>query len=163
MGRMQLLVLSQPRNGSITNLEDAVRRSLEAAPLRFVDAVVLIKQDNDTIEFAAVSDIALPDRMWRGLLAQALFGNETVGIAPWTLPDPPDEPDAMLDLKEVHLLEISDRIPRNSASLLVLVEHHWMDELSDEHIAPGHLVANGWISTGALVALGKSQPQRWPS
>ena len=162
MGRIQLIVLSQPRSGNIADLEDAVRRCVEAAPIRFIDALMLAKNDDDAIEFATVRDLANPDREWRGLLAHALFGSKAVGMTPWTMPDPPDAPDAISDLKEMHLLEISDRIPRNSSSLLVLVEHHWMDELGDDQIAPGHLVANGWISIDALVELGRSPPQQRP-
>lgn len=161
MGRMQLIVLSQPSSGSIANLEDAVRRCLEAAPLRLVDAVAMNKRENGTIEFVSVSEISNFDAVWRGLLAHALFGNEAIGIEPWALPEPADEPDTILDPKEVHLLEISDRIPRNSSCLLVLIEHQWMDELSEESIAPGRLIANGWISSGTLVALGDAQPKRW--
>jgi hypothetical protein len=157
---MQLIVLSQPRSVDVAELEDAIKRCVEAAPIHFVDGLVLTKNDNDAIAFAAVSDISDPERPWRGLLAQALFGNEAVGIAPWIMPNPPDEPDAVIDLKEVQLLEISDRIPRNSSSLIVLVEHRWMDEFGDDQVAPGHLVANGWISIEALIELGKSRPRQ---
>jgi hypothetical protein len=158
MGRIQLIVLSRPRSGDITDMEEAIQRCVEVAPIDFVDAFVLNKDDNDAIEFAGVRDIERPERAWRGVLAAAFFGSDVVGIAPWTMPPPPDEPDAFIDLKEVHLLEISDRIPRNSSSLLVLVEHRWMDELGDDQIAPGHLIANGWISLGALVEMGNARP-----
>ena len=70
-----------------------------------------------------------------GKCREALFGDE-VGMESWTRPDPPDQPDPILDLKEAHLLEISDRLPRNSSSLLVLIEHYWMDELSDSILSP---------------------------
>ena len=160
MGRTQLIVLSQPRSRNIVALEEAVQRCLEAAPIDVIDALVLTKNDNDAIDLVTVGDFGHPDRAWRGLLATALFGNDVAGIAPWAMPDPPDEPDPAIDLTEAHLLEISDRIPRNSSSLLVLIEHRWMDELSDKHLAPGRLVANGWISIGALSTMGRAQPQR---
>ncbi len=162
MGRTQLIVLSQPQGRNIADLEDAVRRSVEFAPIDFVDAVQLAKNDNDAIEFTAVSDISNPGRVWRGLLARALFGMDATEKAPWSPLDSLDAPDPIIDLKEVHLLEISDRIPRNSSSLLVLVEHHWMDELGDDHIAQGHLVATGWISIRGLLELCDAQPHRRP-
>ena len=162
MGCMQLLVLNQPENGNVTDLEDAIRRCVEAAPIRFVDALVLTKNVEGAIKFATISDIEQPDRAWRGLLANALFGSNTPGIAPWIIQKSSNQPAGICDLKEVQLLEIYDRIPRNSSSLLVLVEHIWMDELADELIAPGHLVATGWISPEFLLELGNTQPHRWP-
>ena len=162
MGRMQIIVLSQPQGEDISNLENGIQRSIEAAPIRFIDALVLTKKESGAIEFTAVSDIENPDRAWRGLLAQAFFGSETAGIAPWSLPAPPVEPDEIVDLSETHLLDICDRIPRNSSGLLVLVEHLWMDEFSDDQIAPGRLVANAWVSYGFLVELGNALPQRGP-
>lgn len=158
MGRYQLVVLSQPSSDDVSELERAVVRSLELAPIRFVDALMLTKNENDEICFAAVCDIDAPDRAWRGLIAQALFGREAAASEPWHVSRPPDRADAAFELSEVQLLEIGDRIPRQSSALIVLVEHQWMDELTDALISPGLLVANGWISIHKLMEMRNATP-----
>lgn len=160
MGRFQLVVLSQPGSEDVSALEDAMARCLEVAPIQFVDGLVMTKNANDEFGFVAVCDLGDPDRAWRGLIAQALFGRETVRYEPWRISNHPDDPGDAIDLTEEQLWEISDRIPRLSSTLVVLVEHQWMDELTDVLIEPGRLIANGWISIGKLIEMGNAPPQR---
>lgn len=158
MGRYQLVVLSHPSTDDIARLEHAVTRSLERAPIRFVDAVVLTKNANDEIGFSAVCDLDDPDRIWRGLIAQALFGREAATREAWHPARPPDVADDAFELAEMQLFEISDRIPRASSALIVLLEHRWMDELTDDLLAPGRLIASGWISIDKLMDM-RNAPQ----
>jgi hypothetical protein len=160
MGRTQLVVLSQPDCEDISRLEQAVARSLEVAPIELVDALVLTKDANDEIGFQTISDIGNPDRAWRGLIARAFFGSGAARPEPWNAPTPLDEPDELVELTQELLWEISDRIPRQSSVLIVLVEHIWMDELYDVLTAPGRLIATGWISIGKLMEMGNGPQPR---
>ena len=159
MGRTQLVVLSQPDSEDISNLEQAVARSLEVAPIELIDALVLSKDANDVIRFETISDIGCAHRAWRGLIARAFFGSDAARPEPWNAPIPLDQPDELVELTQEMLWEISDRIPRQSSVLIVLVEHVWMDELFDVLTEPNRLIATGWISIGKLMDMG-NEPQR---
>ena len=115
MGCTQLIVLTQPQGGNIADLEEAIQRCVEAAPIRFVDGLVLTKDANGAIDFNAVSDIenagsCMAWSLRAGALRKRRGGKNALDPAR----SPTDEPGTILELKKVHLLEISDRIPRNS-------------------------------------------------
>ena len=158
IGPVQLLILGfeDPQfNGEI--LEE-LKRLKEADVVRVIDAAVVRKNDDGSVDMLHTSDLSDEEAMEFGATIGALIGLGAAGEE-GLVAGAEAGAEAMADggsvIGEEDVWYAADVIPTGTATAIALLEHRWAIPLRDSIIrANGFVLADEWIHAKDLVAIG---------
>lgn len=157
IGPVQLLMLGFDDPQFRGEILDELKRLREADIVRVIDAVVVKKNEDSSVDILQTSDLSDDEAQEFGAIVGALIGlgmdgedGMAVGAAAGAA--------AMEDGKVFDDDEIwyaADAIPVGTATAIALLEHRWAIPLRDAVVrAGGFTVADEWIHPRDLVAIG---------
>jgi uncharacterized membrane protein len=157
IGPVQMLVLGfeDPQfNGAILR---ELARLKDADIVRVIDAAVVKKNDDGTVEILQTSDLTADEKTEFGALVGALIGLGAAGEegleAGAVAGAAAMEDGRVFDEDEVWYA--ADVIPAGTAAAVALLEHRWAIPLRDTILeANGFVLADEWIHAKDLVAVG---------
>lgn len=159
-GPIQFIVIgfrgNQFRGEILPELEALVKSKL----IRVIDLLVVRKDEDEEVEVFQASTLSEAERADLAALAGALVGLGAAGVEGAELfAEANVESLAERDyfgFDEEDIEEIIEDLPDNSTAAVLLFEHAWAIPFKQAiQRAGGELIAQGLISSGALVALGE--------
>ncbi|HTZ07033.1 MAG TPA: hypothetical protein VMB53_14955 [Gaiellaceae bacterium] len=158
IGPVQLLILGfeDPQfNGEIL---DELKRLKEADVVRVIDAAVVRKNDDGSVDMLHTSDLSDDEAMEFGATIGALIGLGAAG-EDGLVAGAEAGAEAMADggsvIGEEDVWYAADVIPTGTATAIALLEHRWAIPLRDSIArANGFVLADEWIHAKDLVAIG---------
>jgi uncharacterized membrane protein len=157
-GPIQLVVAGFGQAAIPLDVVNQLRRLRDDGIVRLVDAVFVAKDEHGDLTEIKVSDLNEEEAVLLGTLTGALFGYGAAGEEGAELGAElgglaAEEGEFGLDEDDIDA--IADLIPPGSAALFLLLEHLWAIGLKEAfRNANGSILAHGWITPGALVAMG---------
>jgi uncharacterized membrane protein len=159
-GPIQFLVVgfagNQFRGEILPELETLVRSGL----IRVIDLLAVKKDEEGNVEILQVSTLSEAERADLAALAGALVGLGAAGVegalvgAELAVESLAERDYFGFDDEDID--EILEELPDNSTAAVLLFEHAWAIPFKQAiQRAGGELIAQGFISPGALVALGE--------
>jgi len=154
IGPVQMLVLGFTEPEFTGTIADELDKLRENDFVRIIDALVVEKDDDGTVNALQVSDLTADEAMEMGAIAGALIG----------LGEGDPESGAVIGAAEGadgHLIPdeevwfVVDTIPNGSAAAILLLEHLWAIPLRDSIVdAGGIALTDQWIHPVDLIAVG---------
>jgi len=159
IGPVQLLMLGFEDPQFKGEILEELKRLKDADIVRVIDAAVVRKNDDDSVDILHASDLSPEEAQEFGAVVGALIGlgmdgedGMAVGAAAGA--------EAMEDGKvfdDDQIWYAADAIPTGTATAIALLEHRWAIPLRDAILrAGGFVLADEWIHPSDLVAIGLS-------
>ena len=157
LGPVQLLVLGFKDPQFKGEILEELRRLKEADVVRVIDAAVVRKNDDDSVEILHKSDLSKEEAQEFGAIVGALIGLGAKGeegmVAGAEAGAEALEDREVFDDEDVWY--VADAIPAGTATAIALLEHRWAIPLRDAIVrAGGFVLADEWIHAKDLVAVG---------
>jgi uncharacterized membrane protein len=158
IGPVQVLVLGFEHPDFRGQVLAEIDRLRAADTVRLVDALVVRKHEDGTVEKVQRSDLTQLESAELGATVGALIGFGAAGLEGAELgaeagAEAGAESNEILD--EENFWYIEEAIPPGSAAAIVLLEHRWAIPLRDSiRSAGGSLLADAWVHPQDLVAVG---------
>jgi uncharacterized membrane protein len=157
---MQLIVVVFPDAGLPAGVIQQLRASKERGVIRLVDGGFVAKGAEGEVLLLEGAGFDFGDATFAGTLAGALFGCGADGEAIAQLEETAllaEAENAGFGLSADDLAEISDRIPRGSVAVILLIEHRWVAGFTESvEAAQGTLLAQGWITPKSILEITSS-------
>lgn len=158
MGPVQLLVLGFEDNEHFTGaIMEEVKRLREHDIVRLVDLLLVMKDEDGSIDAVMGSDLSKDEAMEFGAMAGALVGLGAAGEAgleAGALAGAEEAQDGHI-LDEAEVWYIADAIPPGTSAAIALIEHRWAIPLRNAIAdAGGMALADEWLHPADLVAIG---------
>jgi uncharacterized membrane protein len=136
---------------------EELKRLKDADIVRVIDAAVVKKNDDDSVEMLHTSDLSEDEAQEFGAIVGALIGLGAAGEegleAGAAAGAEALEDRQVFDDQEVWY--VADAIPAGTATAIALLEHRWAIPLRDAIVrAGGFVLADEWIHARDLVAVG---------
>ena len=159
IGPVQMLMLGFEDPKFTGAILEELERLKDADIVRVIDAAVVRKHDDGTVEMLHTSDLSQDEAMEFGAIVGALIG---LGAAGEEGAEAGAEAGAeQAEAEGIHPFagaeewDVLADIPNDSAAALILLEHHWAVPLRDAIArAGGFRISDGFISPLDLVAIG---------
>jgi uncharacterized membrane protein len=158
IGPVQVLVLGFENPDFRGEIVAEIDRLRQSGTVRLIDAIVVRKHDDGTVQSVHRSDLTQDESAELGATVGALIGFGAAGLEGAELgaeagAEAGAESNEILD--EDHVWYIEESIPAGSAAAIVLLEHRWAIPLRESiRSAGGTLLADAWIHPQDLVAVG---------
>lgn len=157
IGPVQMLVLGFEDPKFKGEILDELKRLKEADIVRVIDAAVLRKNDDDSIEILHTSDLTEEETQEFGAIVGGLIGLGMAGEEGLEAGAVAGA-EAMADggpFRDEDVWYVADAIPTGTATAIALLEHRWAIPLRDAiGRAGGFVLADEWIHAKDLVAVG---------
>jgi uncharacterized membrane protein len=157
IGPVQMLVLGfeDPQfNGAILT---ELARLRDADIVRVIDAAVVKKEDDGSVEILQTSDLSDDEKTEFGALVGALIGLGAAGeegLEAGAVTGAAAMEDGRV-FDDADVWYAADAIPAGTAAAIALLEHRWAIPLRDSIAAAnGFVLADEWIHAKDLVAVG---------
>ena len=157
IGPVQMLVLGfeDPKfNGAILK---ELARLKDADIVRVIDAAVVKKEEDGSVEILQTSDLSPDEKTEFGALVGALIGLGAAGeegLEAGAVAGAVAMEDGRV-FDEADVWYAADAIPAGTAAAIALLEHRWAIPLRNTIIeANGFVLADEWIHAQDLVAIG---------
>ncbi len=157
IGPVQMLVLGfeDPQfNGAILK---ELARLKDADIVRVIDAAVVKKEEDGSVEILQTSDLSQDEKTEFGALVGALIGLGAAGedgLEVGAVAGAVAMEDGRV-FDEADVWYAADTIPAGTAAAIALLEHRWAIPLRDSIVqANGFVLADEWIHAKDLVAIG---------
>ena len=157
IGPVQMLVLGfeDPQfNGAILK---ELARLKDADIVRVIDAAVVKKEEDGSVEILQTSDLSQDEKTEFGALVGALIGLGAAGeegLEAGAVAGAVAMEDGRV-FDEADVWYAADTIPAGTAAAIALLEHRWAIPLRDTILqANGFVLADEWIHAKDLVAIG---------
>ena len=157
IGPVQMLVLGfeDPQfNGAILK---ELARLRDADIVRVIDAAVVKKEEDGSVEILQTSDLTQDEKTEFGALVGALIGLGAAGedgLEVGAVAGAVAMEDGRV-FDEADVWYAADTIPAGTAAAIALLEHRWAIPLRDSIVqANGFVLADEWIHAKDLVAIG---------
>jgi len=157
IGPVQMLVLGFQDPQFKGEILEELKRLKDADIVRVIDAAVVKKNDDDSVEMLHTSDLSEDEAKEFGAIVGALIGlgaeGEEGAEAGAEAGAAALEGGHVIDDEEVWY--VADAIPTGTATAIALLEHRWAIPLRDAIArAGGFVLADEWIHAKDLVAAG---------
>ena len=157
IGPVQLLVLGFEDPQFKGEILEELKRLKEADIVRVIDAAVVKKNEDGSVDTLHTSDLSADEAKEFGAIVGALIGlgaDGEEGMEAGAVAGAEALEDGrLLDDKEVWY--VADAIPTGTATAIALLEHRWAIPLRDAIVrAGGFVLADEWIHAKDLVAVG---------
>ena len=157
IGPVQMLMLGFEDPQFKGEILEELKRLKDADIVRVIDAAVVRKNDDDSVDILHASDLSPEEAQEFGAVVGALIGlgmdgedGMAVGAAAGA--------EAMEDgrvFDDDQIWYAADAIPTGTATAIALLEHRWAIPLRDAILrAGGFVLADEWIHPSDLVAIG---------
>jgi uncharacterized membrane protein len=157
IGPVQMLVLGFDDPQFKGEILEELKRLREADIVRVIDAAVVKKNADDSVEFLHTSDLSEEEAQEFGAIVGALIGLGAAGEEGATLGAAAGA-EAMEDRQvfdDEDVWAVADVIPTGTATAIALLEHRWAIPLRDAiRRAGGFVLADEWIHAKDLLAVG---------
>ena len=157
IGPVQMLVLGFEDPKFKGEILDELKRLKEADIVRVIDAAVVKKNEDGTVETLHTSDLSEDEAEEFGAIVGALIGLGAEGEEGM---EAGAEAGAKA-LEDGHVFDedeiwyVADAIPTGTATAIALLEHRWAIPLRNAIVrAGGFVLADEWIHAKDLVAVG---------
>jgi uncharacterized membrane protein len=156
LGPVQMLVLGFEDPKFKGEVLEELKRLKEADIVRVIDAAVIKKNEDGSVDTLHTSDLSKEEAMEFGAIVGALIGLGAEG-------EEGVEAGAIAGaeaLEDGHVFDedvwyVADAIPTGTATAIALLEHRWAIPLRDSIArAGGFVIADEWIHPKDLVAVG---------
>ena len=161
VGPVQLIVLGFAHPQFEGEILDELQRLREADTIRVIDALAVYKDAQGEVAILEMSNLTKDEEIELGAKIGALvgigaFGDDDANVEKVALAGAQtaaDEGVGIFSAEEAW--EIVDDIPKDTAAILLMIEHHWAVPLRDAVArANGFTIADGFVSPYDLVAIG---------
>jgi uncharacterized membrane protein len=156
-GPVQMLIVGFEEPNFTGEILAELKRLKEADVIRLVDMILLVKDDDGSVEVIQHSDLSQDEAMEFGAVVGALIGlgaeGEEGAEAGAIVGAAAMEDGHVFDEDEVWYA--ADAIPNGSAAAIALIEHRWAIPLRNAIFrAGGMALADEWIHAKDLIAIG---------
>ena|SRR5947209_4858523 len=158
IGPVQLLVLGFDQPEFHGEIKAELEKLRQTDTIRIIDALAVHKDSSGDIEVEHLSNLSKDEAIELGSKVAALIGLGIDGEAGFEAGAEVGAEKAAADGIDVfggEEWDVLQEIPNNTATALVLIEHHWAVPLRDAIArAGGFRISDGFISPLDLVAIG---------
>ncbi len=157
IGPVQMLVLGFEDPAFKGEILDELKRLKDADIVRVIDAAVVRKNEDSSVDILHTSDLSSEEAQEFGAIVGALIGlgvdGEEGAAAGAAAGAEAMEDGRVFDDEEIWYA--ADAIPTGTATAIALLEHRWAIPLRDSIArAGGFVLADEWIHPQDLVAVG---------
>ena len=157
IGPVQLLVLGFEDPQFKGEILEELKRLKEADVVRVIDAAVVRKNEDESVDMLHLSDLSDEEAQEFGAIVGALIGLGMDGEEGMEAGAEAGA-EALEDRRvfdEDEVWYVADAIPTNTATAIALLEHRWAIPLRDAiRDVGGFHIADAWIHPADLVAIG---------
>jgi uncharacterized membrane protein len=158
IGPVQLIVLGFDDPDFQGEIIRELERLRESDTVKVIDALAVYKDAEGEIEVAHLSNLTRDEAIELGSKIGALVGlgiEGDEGVEAGAIAGAEEAEEGVEVFSEDDAWDVIDDIPPDTAAALLLIEHHWAVPLRDAVMrANGFRIADGFISTSDLVAIG---------
>jgi uncharacterized membrane protein len=157
-GPVQLLVLGFEDNEHFTGaIMEEVKRLRDHDIVRLIDLLVVMKNEDGSVDAVKGSDLTTDEAMEFGALAGALIGlgmGGEEGLEAGALAGAEATESGHI-IEDAEIWYLADAIPPGTTAAIALLEHRWAIPLRDAIAdAGGMALADEWLHPADLVAIG---------
>lgn len=161
-GPMQLFVIAFPGNEFKGEIAPAILEARDKGIIRLIDYVFVLKDEDGNVGLMEGTDLGRKEIVQLHSVLGALLGLGAGGLEGAEIGAEVGakygEYDMGLSMEDVK--NIADKIPENSAALLMVVEHLWAKKIKQTLVnANGIMVAQGMITPELIVMMGAAMAE----
>jgi uncharacterized membrane protein len=160
-GPIQLFVIGFPGNQFKGEIIPALNEARDNGIIRMIDYVFLMKDEGGNITAVQGTDLGKREIKFFDSVLGALIGYGAAGIegAKYGAEVGAEYAEMNLGLTEEDIKKAAKQIPRNSSSLLMIVENLWAKKIKQALVnAGGMMIAQGTLTPELMVKIGASIP-----